>query len=135
MAANSKKTAGQNDSVLGASLAVGVGLVAAAAGGYFLYGPNGKSNRKKIRSWAIKARGEVLHELEKMKDVTADKYTETVEKVMAKYGKIKGVSAEEVMELGTELKKYWKKISADLKKTTGTKKKVVKAKKAVAGKK
>ncbi|OHA58583.1 MAG: hypothetical protein A2571_02325 [Candidatus Vogelbacteria bacterium RIFOXYD1_FULL_44_32] len=118
-----KKISAKNSSNLGAGIAMGVGLVAAAAGGYFLYGPQGKANRKKVKAWGIKARGEVLHELEKMKDVSADKYNETVEKVMAKYGKVKGVSVEEVVELGGELKRYWKKISADLKKQTGAVKK------------
>ncbi|MDQ5958042.1 MAG: hypothetical protein QG665_388 [Patescibacteria group bacterium] len=120
-----KKNAGKKDSSsgLGAGLAVGVGLMAAAAGGYFLYGPQGKSNRKKVKAWGVKARGEVLHELEKMKDISAEKYTEAIEKVMAKYGKVKGVSTEEIVELSGELKRYWKKISADLKKQTGVAKK------------
>ena len=105
----------QKETKLAAGLAVGAGLIAAAAGGYFLYGPNGKSNRKKVRAWGIKARGEVLHELERMKEVTADGYVQAVDKVLAKYEKMKDISGPEIMELKGELKRYWKKIMSDMK--------------------
>ena len=37
--------------------AKGIGLAAlAAAGAYFLYGKNGKKNRKKISGWMLKAK-------------------------------------------------------------------------------
>ena len=42
----------------------GVGLAAVAAGAHFLYGKDGATNRKKVRGWALKAKGEMLEKLE-----------------------------------------------------------------------
>ena len=57
-------------------LGIGVGLTAAAvaaAGAYFLYGSKGAAkNRKVVKSWAIKAKGEVLEAIEKAEDSTQD---------------------------------------------------------------
>ncbi|MEK7136278.1 MAG: hypothetical protein AAB821_01675 [Patescibacteria group bacterium] len=131
MTVNTKK--GGKDVGLATGLAVGAGLIA-AAGGYFLYGPNGKSNRKKVRAWGIKARGEVLHEIERMKDVTADGYVQAVDKVMAKYEKMKDISGPEIDELKGELKRYWKRIVADVKSKTGQTKKTGAKKKIVTKK-
>ena len=54
--------------------AVGLGLAAitaaAAAGAYFLYGKDGAKNLKKIKSWSLKAKAEVLEKLEKAKDIS-----------------------------------------------------------------
>ena len=72
------------------------GLAAAGvAAGYFLYGPEGKKNRKKVKAWAVKAKGEVLEEIEKMKEVSEEGYTAAVDKVANKYGKLKKVGETE----------------------------------------
>ncbi len=96
-------------------LATGVGLLGAVAAGYFLYGPKGAQNRKKVRAWTIKAKGEVLSEFEKMKDVTEASYAQAIEKVAARYSKLKDIDPAEVASLVGELKRHWKNIQKDLK--------------------
>ena len=100
------------------SLKVGVGLAtvaALAAGAYFLYGKNGAKNRKKIKGWMLKAKGEMLEGIEKLKEVSEPKYHEIVENVSAKYAKLKNVDAEDLAALKKEIKGQWKNIKKHLK--------------------
>lgn len=91
------------------------GLAAAGAAlGYYFYGPDGERRRKKVRGWMVKAKGEVLSELENMKEVSQDSYNATVDRVTAKYGKAGSVGKVEAQKLGKELKKHWENISKEL---------------------
>ena len=92
---------------------VGAGIASAIAGGIFLYGPQGKKNRKQITTWAIKAKADVLDEMSKMKEVSEEKYHQAVDKTMTKYGRLKNVSQSEVIQLGKELKKHWQAVSKE----------------------
>ncbi len=106
-----------------------VGLVAATvATGYFLYGPKGDKNRKKLKGWMLKMKGEVLEKVESLKEVNKDIYEEIVNQVTDKYKKAKNISEKEVEELSKKLKGHWSSIqkSSALKKKAVTKKKVVK---------
>jgi len=48
---------------------------ATAAGVYFLYGSkNATKNRNKIKGWTLKAKGEVLEKMEKMKNIDEADY-------------------------------------------------------------
>lgn len=99
----------------GQGLALGASLVTAIAGGIFLYGPNGKNNRKQIKTWSLKAKAEVLDELAKMKEVSQDKYELVVDKVANKYGKLKQVGEGEALALAKELKRHWKGVVSEIK--------------------
>jgi len=109
---------------------LGAGLVAAAAAGaYFLFGTNeGKKTQKKLKGWMVQAKGEVMDKLEDMKDVSEEGYYAVVEKVAAKYGKLKKVEETEVQSLVKDLKKHWKSIKKAMT-TESPKKKVVTKKK------
>ena len=104
-----KKKDGSN---LGAAI-LGVGL-ATLAGAYFLYGKDGGKNKKKIKSWMLKAKGDVLSKLEKMKDVSEDKYQGVVADVMTKYEKMKDVDTNEAQMLARDLQSHWKNIKKEL---------------------
>lgn len=52
---------------VGKAVAVGAGIAALSAAAYVLFGPEGKKNRKVIRGWAIKMKGEVIEKLENAK--------------------------------------------------------------------
>lgn len=123
-----KKGNDKNVSV-GGAVGLAAGLAALAAGSYFIFGPQGKKNRKAIKGWSLKMKGEVLEKIEKLKEVTPELYNKVIDEVSSKYAKAKGVSEEEVAMLVNDMKKHWKAISNDL----APKKKVAKkaAKKTV----
>ena len=106
---NAKKglTRGQE---IGIGVGVAAALAAAAAGAYFLYGKDGAKNRKKIKSWMLKAKGEVLEKMEKLKEVNEEKYNEIVDAVAKKYLAVKEMDAKELALMVKELKSYWKEI-------------------------
>lgn len=104
----------EKKSGLGAAGAL-VATVAAAAGAYFLYGTKeGKKTQKKIKGWALKAKGEVLEKLEKAKTVSEDTYKAAVSDVMKKYQKLKKEHGTEVEAVSKELHGYWKELKKHL---------------------
>lgn len=108
-----KKSNDKNVSV-GGAVGLAAGLAALAAGSYFIFGPQGKKNRKAIKGWSLKMKGEVLEKIEKLKEVTPELYNKVIDEVSAKYAKAKGVSEEEVAMLVSDMKKHWRAISNDL---------------------
>lgn len=109
-----KKTSTKKNSHTGAKIALGATLVAAAAAGYFLFGPKGKDNRKKVKGWTLKAKGEILEKIENLEHVTEDKYHTIVDQITKKYAKAKNRTEKEVVDFEKEAKKYWNHIKRDL---------------------
>lgn len=93
--------------------------VATAAVGYFLYGPKGAENRKKVEGWTVKAKGEVLSKLENAKDVSEEKYHQIVDAVTGRYAKMKDVGEDKADKLNKELKRYWSKIKRETNEVKG----------------
>jgi len=110
------KTAHTKKSDLSANqkVSIGVGLTAAAvaaAGAYFLYGsPNAGKNRKQVKSWAFKAKGEVLEALEKAEKMTAEEYQSLVEAIAGTYAVVQGVTKGEIADFKKEMQDNWSKI-------------------------
>ena len=118
---------------------VGVGLGAAAvaaAGAYFLYGSKSAAkNRKTVKSWALKAKAEVLEKLEDAQEMTQNEYEQLIKSVSGAYTGAKNASKKDLVEFSKEMKDHWKSIekaAAPLKKSAAktvntAAKKVVKA--------
>ncbi len=111
---------------VGAVVAVGVGIAAATVAAYLLFGPEGKKNRKVIKGWVVKMKGEIIEALEKVQNVTEPAYNKVVDTISAKYAKAKNIDKQELEAVVADLRKHWKVIS---KGTKTTKAKTVKAKK------
>jgi hypothetical protein len=92
----------------------GVGLVAIAAGGYFLYGKDGAKNRKKVQGWALKAKGDMLEGIERLKDVNQKTYNGIVDQVAKRYKQLKQVDKKELQKLVKESKSFWNKIASQV---------------------
>ncbi len=107
----------KSDTKGGSGLGLAAALVGAAAAGYFLYGPKASENKVKVKAWALKAKAEILEQFEKKCDVSEDQYKEIVDKVTAKYSKLKTVGEEEAGKLNRELKKHWKAIKTTVEAT------------------
>ena len=92
------------------SIAAGlIGLTAAAVGTYFLYGhKDAIKNRAKVKGWMLKAKGEVLEELENAGDVTEEKYHSAVDMVLKKYHELKHINKEDVTDFLDSMKDEWK---------------------------
>jgi len=111
---------------VGGAIVAGLG---ALAGAYFLYGTDaGKKKRKTVQSWMLKAKADVLEKIEKIEDLTEEKYMSAIESVMKKYYDLKDKYGDDATILYAELVSYWK----HLKKHTANSnpKKVVKTVKA-----
>jgi len=117
----------------GEKVGIGVALTAAAmaaAGSYFLYAsPNAAKNRKKVKSWTLKAKGEVLEAMEKAGKMTAEEYQSIVDGVVAGYAQMKSASKADLKDFKDEMMQNWQKLA----KQAGVTKKAAKksAKKAV----
>lgn len=94
---------------------IGVGLTAAAvaaAGAYFLYGsPNAAKNRKTVKGWMLKAKGEVLEALEKAERMTEKEFSALVSSVSSAYGKLPQVSKADMVAFKKEMGEHWKKLA------------------------
>ena len=106
----------------GGKLKFAATLVGIAAAGYYLHGPKGKQNRDKLKAWTVKAKGDVLEQFEKRKDVTEEQYKAIVDRTTRKYGKLKNVSAAEAKKFNRELLSHWKAIKKSVDKTQAKKK-------------
>ncbi len=95
-------------------VSIGVGLTAAAvaaAGTFFLYGSKAAAkNRKAVKSWALKAKAEVLEKLEDAKEMTREEYEELVGTVASAYTTAKTASKKDIVEFSKEMKDHWKSI-------------------------
>ncbi len=107
------------------AIGIGAGIAALSAAAYVLFGPEGKKNRKIIRGWSIKMKGEIIEKFENAKELTEPVYNQIVESVQAKYAKLKNVDQEELIKVIGEIKKHWKAIK---KEAASKKPKVIKKK-------
>lgn len=101
--------------------ALGVGLALAAAGLLFFYGKRGAKNRKKVQTWAVKARKEVLTQLKRLPKIDRRAYNKAIDQVSRRYRVLKDVGGKEAAALARELKAHWGMISREMK--AGAKKK------------
>ena len=111
----------------GAKAGIGFGLTAAAtaiAGAYFLYGSKkAAQNRKKVKSWTLKAKAEVLEGLEKAEQLTDVEYKNLVESAVGIFGTVKDATKGEVVDFKKEMLSHW----SDLQKNKALKKLVAPA--------
>jgi len=102
----------------GAIVAGIAGLTAAAVGAYYLYGSkNAPKNRAQVKSWMLKAKGEVLEKLEGVQDVTESAYATAIDAVAKKYKAIKEIDAVELEAFINDMKAHW----SGIKKSSGKK--------------
>ena len=138
-----KKTKKSKDDSHAEEVAIGVGLTTAAvaaAGAYFLYGSKSAAkNRKQVKSWALKAKAEVLEKLEDAKEMSEEEYQELVGSVVTAYQSAKGATKKDLKEFAAEMSDHWrqiekaaKPIKKQAKKTTSTAKKSAKTAKKTA---
>lgn len=116
-----KTTARKSDNTAATAIAVGAGVAAVTAAAYLMFGPDAKKNRRIVRGWAVKMRGEMIEKLENTKEITEPVYHKIVDEVSSKYAKLKNVDQTELLDAVAEARKYWQhmvKTNKPAKKTT-----------------
>lgn len=106
-------------------IGIGAGVAALGAAAFVLFGPEGKQNRKAIKGWSVKMKGEIIEKFEQAKELTEPVYHQIIDNAKAKYAKLKNVDQQELDKVVVDIKKHWKA----LKKETAGKKKTKTAKK------
>ncbi len=98
------------------AIAAGIaGLTAAAVWAYYLYGhEDAKKNRTKVKSWMLKAKGEILEDLEKFEGVTEPLYMQAVAAAARKYSQFKNIDQDELADFMHEMKGHWSGIKNTL---------------------
>lgn len=109
----------------GAVVGIGASVAALGAAAYIMFGPNAKKNRKAIKGWAVKMKGEIIEKLEDAKEITEPVYHKIIDTVSAKYAKVKNIDQKDLELVIGEIKKHWKTMVKD----ASPKKKVVAKKK------
>jgi len=107
----------KNKKGLSAKTIVGIGATVAALGAaaYVLFGPDGKKNKKAIRGWAVKMKGEIIEKFEEAKEISEPTYHKIIDTVSSKYSKIKNIDPKELESLVNDIKKHWKTMMKDTK--------------------
>jgi len=111
-----ERSAGKKKDTSGSARKVGLGVsltaaAVAAAGAYFLYGSErAEENRKKVKSWMLKAKAEVLEALEHAENMTEKEFKELVDNVSSVYASLQNVSKSDVDEFKREMKQHWKQL-------------------------
>ncbi len=100
---------------MGKGVAVGAGVLALGAAAYLFFGPNGKQNRQKARSWMLGMKSKVVEQLESLEEVTEPIYNKIVDTVAATYGAAQSIDKSELKEYVKMLKDQWKDISKSVK--------------------
>jgi gas vesicle protein len=98
--------------------AVGVGILAFAVGaiaGMFLAPKSGKQSRAELASWATNMSEDLDKRLKTTKDMTMEKYNETVDEVAYKYRKLNGIKQVELDDFVLDLKERWERIKSEWK--------------------
>jgi hypothetical protein len=106
-----------------------VGITAAAVGAYYLYGSDeAHKNRAKVKAWMLKAKGDVLEELEKAQEVSEAAYETALDSVARKYRELKNIDPDDLAAFIAEMRDHWQGIKKTLKSAPTTKKVAAKRK-------
>lgn len=98
---------------------------AASAGAYYLYGPEGRQHRKKVRGWMLKASGEVMEKAEKLKEIDEGRFDTLLEQMEKKYKKVRAIDNKDIAKLRRDLKAQWKHVEMEAGKGKAAGKKAV----------
>ena len=110
-----KKQVAKKGISTGAKVGIVATVAAAGVAAYLLFGPDGKKNRKVVRGWAVKMKGEIIEKFEQAKHVTEPIYHKIVDQVSEKYAKMKNVDQGELKAMVADMRKHWKAMSKGVK--------------------
>jgi hypothetical protein len=102
-----------HESAGGSLLAFFAGIATTVAvGGYFLFGPKGRENRRGIDRWVKRMTVEVLDKMEDIEDITEEKYHAIVDEVTARQGQLRGLRQSFIERVREDMKSRWEEMKA-----------------------
>jgi len=101
--------------IVGKVVVVGAGIAALSAAAYVMFGPDAKKNKKAVKSWVVKMKGEIIEKLEEAKEITEPVYQDIINTVHQKYMNVKNIDKTELVDAVADLRKQWKNMSKDAK--------------------
>lgn len=104
------KTKKMSKMSLGKKVAIGAGVAAAAAGAYYLLGPNAKAHQKKASALFSKMKKEVQSKIKKGEEMTVDLYHKVVDTIAENYSKQYKLHEKDIKAFAERLKNEYKKI-------------------------
>lgn len=110
-----KKTTAKKSNT-GKKVAIGLGVAAIGAGAYYLLGPDGKKNQKKIAAFASKIKKEAEQKIKEVKNATEPAYHKVIDTLSKKYGTDYKEHKNEISAIAKALKSSWKDIKNSAKK-------------------
>lgn len=101
----------------------GAALAAAAAGAYYFgLAEKAGKHRAEAKTWAHKAKLEVLRDMKKLKNFSQPAYNTVVAEVMKRYAGYKQTAPKQLTALEKQIKGQWKNIAKEVKKASAGKK-------------
>lgn len=96
--------------------AIGVGIAALAAGAAGAYFLQSAKNRKKLKGWMLKMKGEALEKIENLKEISEPVYHRAIDEAGRRYQVLKHIDQKELAQIVKELKGHWKHINKKISK-------------------
>jgi hypothetical protein len=100
----------------GAKGLVAAGALAAAIGGIYLFSHRPSKVPKNAKSWILRAKADVMEEIQKIPHVSRKAYLGTVRSVLKHYASLKDASKDELSGLRKDLENQWEMVVKNLKK-------------------
>jgi hypothetical protein len=101
----------------GAKGLVAAGALAAAIGGIYLFSHRApKKSAKTAKSWILRAKADVMEEVQKIPHVSRKAYLGVVQSVLKHYANLKDASKDELSGLKKDLEGHWETVVKNLKK-------------------
>jgi gas vesicle protein len=101
----------------GKMVAIGAGMAAISAGAYYLLGPDGKKNQKKVSALMNKMEKEAKIKVKKVKDITKPIYDKAIDGVADTYSKQYKMHEKEIKSVAKKLKGEYKAAAKTVKKS------------------
>jgi hypothetical protein len=94
----------------GSTIAAFLAGAAAAlvAGGYFLYGPEGRRHRKQVEGFLEDTKDEILERMQDAKHLTQDAYNDIVDEVLEDSHIAKRYGRAQAQKLSQKFKRQWR---------------------------
>lgn len=104
-----------NKNSSGSTIAAFLAGAAAAlvAGGYFLYGPEGRKHRRQVEGYLEDTKDQILERMQDAKHLTQSTYNNIVDEVLDDAGVAKRYGRAQALKLAQKFKRQWREMKEE----------------------